>query len=81
MRGIRTKNRSVPRVVVCVDNTGNEASLELHKLYAVVPDPDAAADGDLRIVDESEEDYLYSSACFVSVEVPRAVERSCRRNS
>ena len=76
MGGIRNKSRGVPRVVVCVDNAGNEASLELHKLYAVVPDPDAAADGDLRIVDESGEDYLYSSACFASVEVPRAVERA-----
>ena len=76
MRGIRNKRRAVPRVVVCIDITGNEASPKLHKLYPMVPDPDAAADGDLRIVDKSGEDYLYSSACFVPVEAPRAVERA-----
>ncbi|HAF21700.1 MAG TPA: hypothetical protein DCK93_02125, partial [Blastocatellia bacterium] len=35
------------------------ASLELHKIYRVLPDEDAATDGDIRVVDESGEDYLY----------------------
>lgn len=50
---------STPRFVVCIDNSYYEASLELHKIYPVVPDRDVAQDRDLRIIDESGEDYLY----------------------
>ena len=66
----------VPRFVVCVDNSGYEASLELHKIYPLIPDPDAAGDGDVRIVDESGEDYLYASSRFVAIDVPKALERA-----
>jgi hypothetical protein len=45
----------------------------------VLPDEDAAADGDLRIVDESGEDYLYPADWFVLVELPLAVEESLGR--
>jgi hypothetical protein len=62
--------------VVCINNSDYEASLELHKIYPVVPDLDAAQDGDLRIVDESGEDYLYAASRFVAIEVPKALERA-----
>jgi len=62
--------------VVCIDNSDYEASLELHKTYAVVPDPDALEDGDLRVVDESGEDYLYGSDRFIAIEIPKALERA-----
>jgi len=65
-----------PRFVVCIDNSDYESSLELHKIYPVVSDPGAARDGDLRIVDESGEDYLYSAARFVAIDVPMALERT-----
>lgn len=61
---------------ICVDNSGYPASLELHKVYRVLPDEEAEAEGDLRIVDESGEDYLYSAEKFVRVELPKAVEKS-----
>ncbi|MGD0774239.1 MAG: hypothetical protein ABSC05_15590 [Candidatus Solibacter sp.] len=67
---------STPRFVVCINNSDYEASLELHKIYPVVPDLDAAQDGDLRIVDESGEDYLYAASRFVAIEVPKALERA-----
>ena len=69
-------SQSESRFVVCVDNTGYAASLELHKIYRVVPDEDAAADGDIRVIDESGEDYLYARARFVPISVPDAVRRS-----
>lgn len=47
------------RFAVCVDNDGYPVSLKLHKIYRVLPDEDAEADGDLRVVDESGEDYLF----------------------
>jgi hypothetical protein len=71
----RSKN-STPRFVVCVDNSGYEVSLELHKIYAVLPDPDAAKDGDLRIIDESGEDYLHAADRFVALNVPKVVEQA-----
>ncbi|MBM3333873.1 hypothetical protein FJY63_04355 [Candidatus Sumerlaeota bacterium] len=42
-----------PAFVVCINNADYPASLELHKTCRVVPDKDAEADGDIRIVDES----------------------------
>jgi hypothetical protein len=62
--------------VVCIDNSGHPASLERHKIYRVVPDEDAAADGDIRIVDESGDDYLYPLERFVPIAVPARVRRS-----
>jgi hypothetical protein len=41
-----------------------------------LPDEDAAADGDLRVIDESGEDYLYPAEYFVVVDLPQAVEKS-----
>lgn len=64
------------RFAVCVNNVEYPASLELHKIYRVLSDEDAEADGDLRIVDESGEDYLYPPDYFVLLELPQAVERS-----
>ena len=61
---------------VCIDNTGYPASLELHKIYRVVPDEDAAEDGDVRVIDESGEDYLYPAARFVEVKLPQTVQKS-----
>jgi len=61
---------------VCVKNTGNEVSLELRKLYEVVPDPDAETDGMIRVIDESGEDYLFPSAFFVFAPLPSAVEQA-----
>ena len=64
------------KFAVCVDNDGYPASLELHKIYRVMPDEDAESDGDLRIVDESGEDYLYPAEYFILTELPQAVEQS-----
>ncbi|MBK1646575.1 hypothetical protein CKO25_18385 [Thiocapsa imhoffii] len=64
------------RYVVCIDNSGYPASLERHKIYRVLPDEEAASDGDIRVIDESGEDYLYSADRFVPIELPSAVEKS-----
>jgi hypothetical protein len=75
------RKKTQPRFVACVDNSGYLASLELHKIYRVVPDEDAAQDGDIRIVDESGEDYLYSADRFIVIDVPKALEHSILRAS
>jgi len=61
---------------VCINNRGYPASLELHKIYRVLPDEGAAEDGDIRVIDESGEDYLYAADRFVEVELPQTVRRS-----
>ena len=71
----KTRHRS-RQFVVCLSNSGYEASLELHKIYRVVPDADAAADADIRIIDESGEDYLYPASRFTPIELPPAVRKS-----
>jgi len=61
---------------VCVRNAGYEASLELHKIYAVLPDAEAEKEHDVRVIDESGEDYLYPGDWFVPIDVPDKVEAS-----
>jgi len=65
--------------VVCINNVDYPASLELHKIYCVIPDEDAATEGDIRVVDESGEDYLYLSSYFVPIQVPQILEESLLR--
>ncbi|MFH1114861.1 MAG: hypothetical protein V1792_13180 [Pseudomonadota bacterium] len=64
------------RFAVCVDNSEYPASLEVHKIYRVVPDRDAEQDGDLRIIDESGEDYLYPEKYFLAIDLPLEIGRA-----
>jgi len=63
-----------PKFAVCVKNKGYPASLELMKIYQVVPDPQAAGHQHLRVIDESGEDYLYPADYLVPIELPKAAE-------
>ena len=56
--------------LVCVKNDGYEASLELRKLYRVLPDAQAARLGQVRVVEESGEDYLLPNSLFAPVRLP-----------
>lgn len=58
---------------VCVDNHGYEVSLELRKLYEVLADADAEKHSQLRVVDESGEDYLYPASAFDPIVLPSKV--------
>jgi hypothetical protein len=69
------------RFVVCVNNDGYQASLERNKIYVALPDVEAESAGDIRVIDESGEDYLFSAKRFVAVELPQAVQTSVRRAS
>jgi len=60
--------------VVCVSNGDYPASLEVRKLYEALPDADAEKLGQMRIVDESGEDYLYPQSFFAPVELPLQTE-------
>ena len=67
------------KYVVCVDNADYPVSLELHKIYRTLPDDDAATSGDLRVVDESGEDYLFPANAFVAISLPERVRSSLQR--
>ena len=71
--------RIEPRFVVCVKNRDYAASLELRKLYQVVADGTAAKLGQIRVIDESGEDYLYPQEYFVPVQIPQSAQRAVRR--
>lgn len=77
-----TEKKTPPRrFVVCIQNTGYEASLERNKIYVVLPDPEAEKDGDIRVIDESGEDYLYPADWFAAVEIPKVVQTSLLKAS
>ncbi len=61
---------------ICIQNGCYPASLELWKVYRVLPDEKAAQHQLIRVVDESGEDYLYSESWFVPIELPQAVEKA-----
>ena len=69
-----------PRFAVCIDNSGYLASLELHKLYRVLPDATAEREGALRVVDESGEDYLFDAERFLLVDLPQESSRALTRS-
>ena len=55
---------------VCI-RTEDCDDLELRKIYQVLPDKRAVEDGYLRIIDESDEDYLYPESYFIILKLPR----------
>ena len=60
---------------ICIDNEDYEVSLELRKLYETLPDPDAEKHNQIRVIDESGEDYLYPQEFFVVIDLPEAIEQ------
>jgi hypothetical protein len=60
---------------LCIDNRDYQASLIAGKVYRILPDPRAAKDDLVRIVDESGEDYLYHKSYFVFVDFPPEVKK------
>ena len=50
--------------------------MEPRKVYEVLRDPDAARHGQLRVVDESGEDYLYPHSHFAEIALPRSIRKA-----
>ena len=63
------------KFVVCIDSGDWPDDLVVHKIYRVLPDQAAAKVGWIRVIDETEEDYLYPSGHFVPVEFTEEVEQ------
>jgi len=70
------RTRPHRRFVLCVKNDKYPASLEVGKVYRVIPDALAARHKMVRVVDESGEDYLYPADGFVPISLPRLAVRA-----
>jgi hypothetical protein len=64
------KTNNETNAVVCIANEGNEASLQLWKIYKTLRDADAESEGFIRVIDESGEDYLFPEENFVPINLP-----------
>ena len=61
------------RFVICLaDDLPN---VQARKIYRVLPDAKAEAINWIRVVDDSEEDYLYPAADFVFISLPKEAHR------
>jgi hypothetical protein len=65
--------------VICVQNKDYPVSLELRKLYQVIPDEAAAKRHLIRVIDESGENYIYPEECFVAIRLPQAIGHAVLR--
>lgn len=65
-----------PKFAVCINNEDYEVSLELRKIYKILPDAKAAGHHYIRVIDESGEDYLYPEDYFIPIELPKAVKKA-----
>ena len=70
------KNQRKLQFAVCLNNDGYRASLEVGKLYRIIPDKEASAHQLIRVIDESGEDYAFSAERFHVLELPQAVQKA-----
>ncbi len=66
-----TPPESPRQFAICIRNDGFTASLEVRKIYQVVPDEQAEAHQMIRVIDESGEDYLFPADYFILIELPQ----------
>jgi hypothetical protein len=73
---MKRSRESSARFVVCIHNDGYAESLEVRKLYRVIPDAKAAKVAHIRVIDESGEDYLYPKDFFSPVRLTEPTKRT-----
>jgi len=77
--GSSTDSKGAAQFAVCISNKGYAASLEVRKIYRLIPDRSGAKHGLVRVVDEMGEDYLFPKEYFVPLRLPLAAERAVLR--
>jgi len=73
---MKRKEKPEMQFAVCINNEDYPSSLEVGKLYRILPDDEATSHGYLRVIDESGEDYGYSNDRFFQIELPEALEKT-----
>ncbi len=71
---MQTEQAQPNQFAVCLNNEGYKASLEVGKIYRIINDEEARANGLIRVIDESGEDYAFSANRFYPIAVPKPVE-------
>ena len=64
------------RFAICVQNKDYGASLEVRKVYRLVSDEQASKRRQVRVIDESGEDYLYPQDYFIPIKLPQSATRA-----
>ena len=68
--------RIASRFLICVENKGYVVSLEKRKIYVSLSDPAAIKHGQVRVIDESGEDYLYPKSLFLPITIPESLQKA-----
>jgi hypothetical protein len=68
--------RAAFRFLICVENKGYTVSLEKRKIYVAIPDAMAFKHGQVRVIDESREDYLYPKNFFLPITIPQSLRKA-----
>lgn len=68
--------KTTKQLVVCLDNSGYEVSLERRKIYVSLSDVRAEKLGQIRVIDESGEGYLYPQEYFVAIALPQSIKKA-----
>lgn len=71
--------KTAPQFLICVKNDDYPASLEVRKVYLMVPDATAEDRHLVRVIDESGEDYLYPEEYFAPIELPKGLAQMLLR--
>ena len=64
------------KFVICINNSDFPVSLEIRKIYKAIPDSEAAKTDQIRVIDESGEDYLYPVACFIDANLSEEIQEA-----
>ena len=73
---MKSKKNQSSQFVLCLNNEGYAASLEVGKVYRVIQDDAATSHGYVRVIDESGEDYAYTANRFYLIQLPIAIEKA-----
>ena len=68
--------KTTKKLVVCLDNSGYEVSLERRKIYVSLMDARAEKLHQIRVIDESGEAYLYPQEYFVAIALPQSIKKA-----
>jgi len=63
------------RFALCIETEGAE-DLQKGKVYRLLADAKAGRSRYVRVIDDSDEDYLYPASNFASLELPSDVKRA-----
>ena len=70
------RRRGPSQFAVCINNGEYDVDLIVGKIYRVVKPQRNDGPADIRILDESGEDYLYPRGWFVRVDLPLKAKRA-----